>query len=381
MRILIVVRSLNWQGGGVDVAAQLASSLELAGHEVVLLSLSDQVLERRLHADPKPSSLVFLSCRGFLDGIRRLRQFLRTAGRFDIGHAIGDSAFSRLVLASTINSKRPLSLVASLHSRECAVFGRLTGAKGRVFNRVAQFCYGRADGVIADASALAAEFHCMTSMQHIPVRTIRNPVAVTLREPSEVREARNDTPIRVIGIGALHHRKDFFTLLNSIAILRKSIECDCVILGDGPLLPELKRERRRLGLDDVVTFVGYQSDVDSYLDASDVFVLSSLSEGNPLVLVRALARGLAVVATDCPHGPRETLDDGRLGELVPIRAPQHMANAIARVAANPPSVPELLERANLFSPTLVANSYIDFFYETLVLKATPDTPRNSVSPT
>ena len=64
---------------------------------------------------------------------------------------------------------------------------------------------------------------------------------------------------------------------------------------------------------------------------ASVFVLSSTFEGYGNVLVEALAVGTPVVSTDCPVGPREILDGGRFGELVPVGDDAAMANAISRV--------------------------------------------------
>jgi len=365
LRILIVVPCLNWLSGGVDVAAQLAKELKARGHEIVLLSLTDESLKRTLPLQPAPPSMVFLNSRGFVDGIRRLRKFLRYADTFDVGHSIGESAHTQLLLASVSSSRKPTTTIASLHSWRSPVFGRLTGAKGRIMNLIVQFAYSRADGVVADSMGLADEFQAVRSMQGIPLRTIWNPVEMTPRDGSAVHETRCTKPIRILGIGALHERKDFSTLLRSIAYLQRSRECCCVILGEGPLRSTLERERSELGLDDVVTFAGYQDDIDAYLDTSDVFVLSSLSEGSPLVLVRALARGVPVVATDCPYGPREILDGGKYGELVQVNAPEEMAKAITRASRTPAPVTALVERARLFEPQLATDSYVAFFEKIL----------------
>jgi glycosyltransferase involved in cell wall biosynthesis len=59
-----------------------------------------------------------------------------------------------------------------------------------------------------------------------------------------------------------------------------------------------------------------------------VFVLSSAFEGLPGVLIQALACGTAVVATDCDSGPREILEGGRFGRLVPVGNPEALADAI-----------------------------------------------------
>lgn len=70
------------------------------------------------------------------------------------------------------------------------------------------------------------------------------------------------------------------------------------ILGDGPLLSELKKLADNLGISDKCFFTGHVQDVASYLDTADVFVYPSEREGNPLALIEALARNLPVILSD-----------------------------------------------------------------------------------
>jgi glycosyltransferase involved in cell wall biosynthesis len=69
---------------------------------------------------------------------------------------------------------------------------------------------------------------------------------------------------------------------------------------------------------------------------SAVFVLSSAWEGLPTVLIEALVAGTRVVSTDCKSGPREILQDGRLGALVPVGDPAALARAIKEALDCPP---------------------------------------------
>jgi glycosyltransferase involved in cell wall biosynthesis len=67
-----------------------------------------------------------------------------------------------------------------------------------------------------------------------------------------------------------------------------------------------------------VALPGFRDNALAYMARSSLFVLSSAWEGLPTVLIEALAAGTRVVSTDCPSGPREILQEGRLGALVPV---------------------------------------------------------------
>jgi glycosyltransferase involved in cell wall biosynthesis len=98
-----------------------------------------------------------------------------------------------------------------------------------------------------------------------------------------------------------------------------------------------------------VAMPGFVDNPYAFMARAALFVLSSTFEGLPGVLIQALACGCPVVSTDCPSGPREILDDGRFGPLVPIGDAAALAAAIEQALDNPPPSERLRARAGLFS--------------------------------
>jgi len=103
-----------------------------------------------------------------------------------------------------------------------------------------------------------------------------------------------------------------------------------MILGEGPEREPLEKLVKALGLAEDIALPGVVSNPYQYLTNADLFVLSSSYEGLPTVLVEAMACGCPVVSTDCPSGPREILDGGRYGRLVPVGDIQSLADAMLR---------------------------------------------------
>ena len=136
-------------------------------------------------------------------------------------------------------------------------------------------------------------------------------------------------------VGRLHPQKDFAGLLQSMAAVQKHISPARLLLtGEGELRDDLETQARSLGISEIVTFAGFRSDVPEILAACDVFVLPSLWEGLPNVVLEAMALGLAVVATRVGGVP-EIVIDGETGLLVPPGEPETLAEALVRLLRDP----------------------------------------------
>ena len=162
----------------------------------------------------------------------------------------------------------------------------------------------------------------------------------------------------VLGVGELSERKDFATLVRAHAQLVRRRPCRLVILGEGRRRAELQQLAASLGTAEHVELPGFVANPYPYMAAASVFALSSRWEGMPVVLIEALALGTPVVATDCPSGPRELLDAGRLGELVPVGDATALATALARTLDAPPARDALIAAAQPYRVERSASAYL-----------------------
>ena len=236
---------------------------------------------------------------------------------------------------------------------------------------LARHAYAEADARVAVSDGIAEDMAAFAGLPREQVLTVHNPVTGPDLErraaaPLDHPWLRPGEPPVVLGVGMLKPQKDFATLLRAFALLRARRPARLVILGDvrGDTKDlahktELLAMPAALGIADDVHFPGFVDNPQAWMARAGYFVLSSRWEGLPTVLIEAIGCGCPVVSTDCPSGPREILDGGRYGPLVPMADPEALAAAIEATLADPPPRAGLLERGREFSTERAATRYLE----------------------
>ena len=163
-------------------------------------------------------------------------------------------------------------------------------------------------------------------------------------EPVEHAWFHKDDYKLLIASGRLATWKGFEDLIRAMPKILKQRKAKLLILGDGPLKNHLLDIIQELDLRSSIELLGYVDNPLKYYKNADIFVLSSHVEGLPNVLVEAMMCGCTPVATNCPTGPREVLDDGRCGYLVPMHDVEALAQGVVS-AIDSPIDPAILESA------------------------------------
>ncbi len=117
-----------------------------------------------------------------------------------------------------------------------------------------------------------------------------------------------------------------------------------LVVGEGPSEKELKALARRYKIEEKVIFAGYRKDIPELFKAMDVFVISSYSEGGPIVLLEAMASGVPVVSTRVGGIP-EVIEDGQTGLLVPPGKEEELAEKIMKLLKQPDLRRSIQEKA------------------------------------
>lgn len=223
--------------------------------------------------------------------------------------------------------------------------------------------FPRNDGVIAVSRGVADDLAQLLGWPSGRIAVAPNPVVTpTLAQQATVPIDHPwfapGAPPLVLGMGRLEPQKDFPTLLRAFARLRATRDCRLMILGEGKLRTELEHLAGELGIRGEVAFPGFMSNPYAYLARAALFVLSSRWEGSPNSLTEALALGTPLVSTDCPDGPREILENGRHGALVPVGDVEALAAAMAQTLQHPPERARLVQAAQRYTLERSASAYI-----------------------
>jgi glycosyltransferase involved in cell wall biosynthesis len=243
---------------------------------------------------------------------------------------------------------------------------RMQESPGR-YTRMLLWMAGRfypwADQITAVSEGSADDLHHVARIPRERIAVVHNPV-VTPELRLKARASldhpwfEQGQPPALLAVGRLTTQKDYPTLVRAFAKVRANRPARLVILGEGRERPALETMVEQFGLVRDVSLPGFVDNPYAYMARAAVFVLSSKWEGLPTVLIEAMHCGAPVVSMDCPSGPREILQHGRYGRLVPVGDVAALADAIeATLDGTTPGPP--LESWQPFELETVVNQYID----------------------
>jgi glycosyltransferase involved in cell wall biosynthesis len=261
------------------------------------------------------------------------------------------SAFSRFLIPSL---KR---LIVSEHTSYSVLKPR--EIKQRFKIALAMFMYRKSDAIVAVSNGVANELKMRVGRREAKkISVIYNPCLVLPAEVETLVKGTRQSKV-ILAVGRLVDMKGFDTLIRAFS--RVSVDCEDLtlrIVGEGNARRKLEALIDGLGLADVVSMPGFSEEISSEYRNADLFVCSSRAEGFGNVLVEALSAGMSVVATDCPFGPREILDSGRFGELVPVDDEEALAAAMMRALRKPANPRTQIQRAADFSLEKIGAQYL-----------------------
>jgi glycosyltransferase involved in cell wall biosynthesis len=234
---------------------------------------------------------------------------------------------------------------------------------GRQAPRLAKYIYRWADYVVGVSQGVVDDLVQSVGVPRHLVKVIFNPgITPELRKKAQERLDHpwfqpGEPPV-IVAVGRLSMQKDFPNLIKAFAQLHQTRPVRLLILGEGVQRETLEELAAQLGVEQDFALPGFIDNPYPYIVNASVFVLSSQWEGLPTVLVEALYCGPPIVATDCPSGPREILQNGEFGRLVPVGDSETLAEAIGDALDGKISRPPI-ESWQPYDLETVVDQYVD----------------------
>ena len=241
-----------------------------------------------------------------------------------------------------------------------------------------KYLYSEADRIHTVSNGLATSFlnqfpdvsgkliaiYNPTYRPEIAVLALQPPIHSWLASNAPNNICKGSTNV-ILAAGKFELQKNFSMLLRSFAKVHKKRNVRLIILGDGKERQNLENLANQLDIAESVSMPGWVKNPYAFMAQARLFVLSSSWEGLPGVLIEALACGCPIVSTDCQHGPREILQHGQWGKLVPTNNPDALTDAIVASLSEVPDRKSLKRRALQFSSENLMDEYENLIRHTI----------------
>lgn len=362
MKLWLLMSRLG-NGGLERVQINLANAFQKVGHDVCILA--GQVENSAANGARIEVPVTQVAKSGAWQFIFGLIACLRKAQPDCILTTSNDVACLTLML-------RPLLAPAAkvIVTQHLSLSGPLLHARGlsrlklRLIYAAMRWLLPRADAVIAVSEGVADDIADTLYIERGTIDVVYNPI-VTPNFTDLLRElilwpwTDENTPV-IVFIGRLSREKRLDLLLAACRPLLESDAARLLVVGSGPQRDWLEAQIEARGLASKCHFTGFVHNVLPFIVRSNVLVLPSDYEGFGNVLVEAMACGVQVISTDCPHGPAEILAGGVYGQLVRPGNRSSLEEAIRRSLEGTFRVdPDVLvKRAGDFDLETATTSYL-----------------------
>lgn len=372
MRILVLNHEFPPVGGGGGRAAEsICQALAKRGHEIKVLTSHFKDLPREEQRDgydiiriptlrTQPFRASFLSMviyvlSGLWAGLRLVRLF-----RPDVIHvhfAVPAGALAWMLCKLT---RVPYVLTAHL--------GDVPGGVPEKTNDWFRWIFPTTRWIWRDASARVAvsEYTRSLALKHYNEEVLVIPNGIDVGGDNSTSIRVNNPPV-IVFAGRFMEQKSPLQVIRTLNEI-KDIPWKCVMIGDGPLMPDVKKSISELGLGDRFILTGWitPDEVMKQFERSDILFMPSLSEGLPVVGVQALSKGLAIVASRV-GGFVDLVDENQNGYLIETGNTEGFKTRLQEMLENPSRLLSLrqasLKKANSFEITQIAEQYEKIFME------------------
>ena len=280
--------------------------------------------------------------------IPRLRRYLREQ-KPDIVVAALRHANVSLMLASVFMNAKPKIILserndmweelkgdlALTNKQDLSIWQKIGKAVSRRIEvLLVRSLYKRADRIVAVSADAARSAERTLNLPSATVKVLYNPFDVKKKRAQSIEASEELWPNpskvpTIVSVARLSPEKGHDVLIDAFAMVRRACSARLLLIGEGPEREAIRRRLVERGIQEHEYLMpGWIYNPIRVVAQCDLFVLSSRFEGLPGVLIEAMIAGVQIISTDCKSGPREILEGGRWGKLIPVDNPAALADAI-----------------------------------------------------
>ena len=366
-QIAFFINSMS--GGGAEKVVQLLTEQLIKDKEsdIILILLENKITYQL----PKNIKIIHLfshldNCLqkfiGLLYGSIKLKSIIK---RYKVQIIISSLERSNFINVITKFIGSPHKAIISEHTNPEYTYGGRT-LKNSIVIFLLKLLYSKADRIIAVSNGVKKTLIKVFKIDEGKIQVIYNPCDINKIKKLSMEKVEypwfNEKMPIIITMGRLIESKGHGKLIQTFAEIKKQIPSRLVIIGEGNLRKQLERLTVKFGVEKDIAFLGWQENPYKYMSKSNLFVLSSNSESFGIVLVEAMACGVPVVSFDCESGPREILDNGEYGILVPVGDIEGLSEAVINILKNNDLREKIIQRAkkrvHIFNTKDIAKEYM-----------------------
>jgi N-acetylgalactosamine-N,N'-diacetylbacillosaminyl-diphospho-undecaprenol 4-alpha-N-acetylgalactosaminyltransferase len=294
-----------------------------------------------------PRGLGLKSAVDFWREVLGLRRIVRSTGADTVSTFIMRAHLAALVTRTLVIRRLRVVVNVQAPFSEQAHDDYPRPVERRLMRLFVRHLLSRADVIVVPAAAVRDDMVGNFGVPADRIEVVPNPVDLDLvraraAETVEPWAERSHGRRLLVGAGRLIPLKGYHTLIEALPLLPPDVHA--IVMGEGPERKALESQAERLGVSERVRLVGDKENPWSYMARAEVFAHPSRSEAQSLAFVEAMTLGIPIVSTSESAGIRESLDQGRRGLLVPPSDARALADAIARLLAEPSLRESLVRR-------------------------------------
>ncbi len=333
-------------GGAERVIIDIANSLSKRGYliDIVLAKGGNTYID-----EISPSiNIINLNCKSTILSFLPLSRYIKKSSPDGIISALSHA--NCVVLLARKISNNNTKIVVSERNISYRNTTNKIGFKRIILDWLIKYLYPEAKCIITVSEGVRKSIISTYKFKADQVKCIFNPIdfkkinklkSEKIVNSEIINKLKSENKKIILSVGSLTAQKNYSLLIKSFKIVSEKINCKLIILGEGPERAKLYELCRNLEIDRKSIYLpGFIANPFPFMKVSDLYVLSSLWEGLPNVLIQALACNCKIISTDCDAGPREILENGKWGRLTKVNDINELAHAM---------IEELSEKTHKYS--------------------------------